>query len=137
MDKSDYSKDEIQRILTRYAVTAKKHKFLGASVDVWKNDKNTTAEHMDMIHNSYNFFYGGEFDIDSLACVAGKSAWNNGVFGMNQACGFGTYTVVSQILNGEDNFTKLRNKCRLTYGTSKKKIIVQGFGNKGYWTANY
>ena len=56
---------------------------------------------------------------------------------MNQACGFGTYTIVSQILNGEDNFSKLRNKCRLTYGTSKKKIIVQGFGNKGYWTAQY
>ena len=78
MDEKKFTKDEMQRILTRFAVIAKKHSFLGASCDVWEPDFGSTKTHMDMISNAYDFFYGGDLDIDALACVTGKSPWNYG-----------------------------------------------------------
>lgn len=49
MNRNEYSTDEINRILTRFAVTCRKHHFIGASRDVWDLDYGTTPQDMDII----------------------------------------------------------------------------------------
>ena len=137
MNRTDYSSEEIQRTLTRFALTCKKHYFIGASSDVWDLDYGTTPKDMDVIGNAYQFFYGGDFDSDSLAAVTGKSPWNYGVDGRIEASGKAIYYVLKEILQGDGLSKSYRTQAKLSKGLKGKKVIIQGFGTVGYWTAHY
>jgi hypothetical protein len=55
LNRAEYSADEIQRILTRFAVTCRKYNFIGASRDVWDLDYGSTPGDMDIISKTSTF----------------------------------------------------------------------------------
>ena len=135
MDKKDYSKKELISVLKRFVITAKKHNFIGAACDVWGVDAGTTDFHMDVVYDVYNYLYGGDMDMESTACTTGKSLANHGVDGRNASTGLGIYYIIREICDKEASYKHIRKQARLLRGIEKKKVVLQGFGNVGYWSA--
>jgi len=135
IDKKDYSKEEIMRILKRFVIDSKRHNFIGAACDVWGVDSGTNDFHMDVVYDVYNYLYGGNMDMDAPACTTGKSVHNHGVDGRTESVGKGIYYLLRDICDPKSGFKSLRRKAKLLQNIKGKKVIVQGFGNVGYWTS--
>jgi glutamate dehydrogenase (NAD(P)+) len=69
----------------------------------------------------------------SAACVTGKPVSQGGIRGREDATGLGVYYVLKECVNYADDMKKLG----LTPGLTGKKVVIQGFGNVGSFTAKY
>lgn len=75
-------------------------------------------------------------DMDAMACTTGKSTRNYGVSGRTESNGLGIYYLLREICNNDSTLYKhVRKDARLLKGLEKKKVVIQGMGNVGYWTA--
>jgi glutamate dehydrogenase (NAD(P)+) len=135
IDKKDYTKKEITALLKRFVISAKKHHFIGAACDVWGVDAGTTDFHMDVVYDVYSHLYGGDLDMESTACTTGKSLSNHGVDGRIESTGLGIYYLLRDLLENESWGKPMRKRAKLLKGLKGKKVILQGLGNVGYWTA--
>jgi len=86
---------------------------------------------MSWIKDTYEQFNTRE--VDSAACVTGKPVHSGGVRGREEATGLGVYYGVREFLNNESVVQKIG----LTKGIKGKSIVIQGFGNVGYWAAKF
>ncbi len=125
----DYTEDQLQRITRRYTVELIKKGFIGPSVDVPAPDYGTGSREMAWILDTYQTFSKGE--IDAVGCVTGKPLNQNGIRGRTEATGRGVYYGIRECLNYPDDMKELG----LTTGMSNKRIVVQGFGNVGSYSA--
>lgn len=135
IDKKDYTKQEIIQLLKRFVISAKKHNFIGAACDVWGVDAGTTDFHMDVVYDVYSHLYGGDLDMESTACTTGKSLSNHGVDGRIESTGLGIFYLLRDLLESETWGKSMRKRAKLLKGLTGKKIIMQGLGNVGYWSA--
>ena len=135
IDKKKYTKKEIVNLLKRFVISAKKHHFIGAACDVWGVDAGTTDFHMDVVYDVYHHLYGGDMDMESTACTTGKSLSNHGVDGRNESTGLGIYYLLRDLLESETWGKPMRRRAKLLKGLDKKRFIMQGLGNVGYWTS--
>ncbi len=71
--------------------------------------------------------------IDALGCVTGKPVTQGGVRGRTQATGRGVFFALREAVNDEEVMKPLGFKT----GLAGKRVIVQGLGNVGYWTAKF
>jgi glutamate dehydrogenase (NAD(P)+) len=71
--------------------------------------------------------------IDALGCVTGKPVTQGGVRGRTQATGRGVFFALRESVNDEEVMKPLGFKT----GLAGKRVIVQGLGNVGYWTAKF
>lgn len=124
----DFSASEIERITRRYTFELAKKNFIGPGIDVPAPDMGTGAREMSWIADTYMTFNPGE---NSLGCVTGKPVTQGGVRGRTEATGRGVFYGLKEICSYEDDMKKLG----LTKGLKGKKVIVQGFGNVGYYAA--
>lgn len=129
--KSNYSDSEIEKITRRYAYELIKHKALGPAVDVPAPDYGTGAREMAWIADTYNAFFPEA--VNAMACVTGKPLSQSGVRGRTEATGLGTYYGIREAVEVAEDMKKLG----LTPGLDGKRVIVQGFGNVGYWAAKF
>ena len=90
----------------------------------------TDERMMNWIKDTYSSFYGEE-DINADACVTGKSISQNGIAGHKQGSGLGIYYGMRELLNNKDFIAKTG----LTKGVEGKTLVIQGYGNEGYYTA--
>ena len=125
----DYDEDELQRITRRYTVELIKKGFIGPSVDVPAPDYGTGSREMAWILDTYQTFSRGE--IDAVGCVTGKPVSQNGIRGRTEATGRGVYYGIRECLSFEEDMKELG----LTPGIEGKRIVVQGFGNVGSYSA--
>jgi len=132
IDPKQYSVRELERITRRYAVELRKYGFIGPGVDVPAPDVGTGAREMSWIKDTYSVLYGMD-DIFSNACVTGKPKSQGGVDGRTEATGLGVCYATRYFLQKEE-FCKRHN---ITPGIKDKTIIVQGFGNVGYYAAKF
>lgn len=72
-------------------------------------------------------------DINANAVVTGKPVSQHGIRGRAEATGLGVFYSVREATLVDDDMRRLG----LTPGIKGKKIIVQGFGNVGYHSANF
>ncbi len=75
----------------------------------------------------------GMDDIAAPACVTGKPLSQGGIAGRTEATGLGLYYATRDFLTNED-FCRQYN---ITPGIKGKNVIVQGFGNVGFYAAKY
>lgn len=124
-----YTEDELQRITRRYTVELIKKGFIGPSIDVPAPDYGTGEREMAWILDTYMAFSQGE--IDAVGCVTGKPVSQNGIRGRTEATGRGVFYGVREALNYAEDMKELG----LTPGIAGKRIVVQGFGNVGSYSA--
>lgn len=131
IDPKQYTEEELERITRRYTVELIKKNFIGASVDVPAPDYGTGPREMAWIADTYQAMV--QDDINALGCVTGKPVGQGGVRGRTAATGRGLFFAVREAVNDP----KLMKKMKMTTGLSDKRVIVQGFGNVGYYAAKF
>mmetsp|Transcript_17595 Transcript_17595/g.35229 ORF Transcript_17595/g.35229 Transcript_17595/m.35229 type:complete len:490 (+) Transcript_17595:132-1601(+) len=132
IDPKKYSVHELEKITRRYAVELKKHGFLGPAVDVPAPDVGTGAREMAWIKDTYLHLYGME-DPFAEGCVTGKPKGHGGIDGRTEATGLGVAYATRHFLTKED----VCHKHNIVPGVAGKTVIVQGFGNVGYYAAKF
>ncbi len=128
----NYTEEQLERITRRYTAELIKKNFIGPQVDVPAPDYGSGEREMAWIADTYMAFKGGE-DINGLGCVTGKPIAQGGVRGRTAATGRGVYYGLKEVVSHADDMKKLG----LTPGLEDKKVIVQGFGNVGYYAAKF
>ncbi|EPZ33683.1 NAD(P)-binding domain-containing protein [Rozella allomycis CSF55] len=123
-----WSPDYLERITRRYTMELCQKNFIGPGTDVPAPDVGTGPVEIT--------------DVDSMACVTGKPINQGGVRGRNEgkshsyprkATGLGVFYGVREFLKDPT----VQKKTGLSGSINGVRVIVQGFGNVGYWTAKF
>jgi glutamate dehydrogenase (NAD(P)+) len=122
---------ELVKITRRYTSELVKKNFIGPGIDVPAPDYGTGEREMAWIVDTYQSLKPGE--IDAAGCVTGKPISLGGVRGRKEATGLGVFYGVREVCLMPD----VMEKAGLTVGIENKKVIVQGLGNVGYFTAKF
>ena len=128
----NYSKRELEIITRRYTMELHKYGFIGPGVDVPAPDVGTSAREMAWIKDTYQMMYGLH-DVAATACVTGKPITQGGIQGRTEATGLGVYYATREICNDPDMVASIG----LTRGIRGKSVVIQGFGNVGYYAAKF
>lgn len=127
----NYSEFELQKITRRYTSELVRKNFIGPGTDVPAPDYGTGSREMAWILDTYTALHPGE--VDAAGCVTGKPVTQGGVRGRTEATGKGVFYGVREICSMGDVMAKLG----LTPGVEGKRVIVQGLGNVGYYSAKF
>lgn len=131
IDRSKYSMGELERITRRFTYELYAKNLIGPGLDVPAPDYGTGPQEMAWIVDTYAMLAPGS--IDALGCVTGKPVTQGGVRGRTQATGRGVFFALREAVNDEEVMKPLGFKT----GLAGKRVIVQGLGNVGYWTAKF
>ncbi|MFK7969656.1 MAG: Glu/Leu/Phe/Val dehydrogenase [Bacteroidia bacterium] len=127
----DYSVDELERITRRYTFELIKKNCIGPATDVPAPDYGTGPREMAWIYDTYQTFHPQA--INAQGCVTGKPLSQSGIRGRTEATGQGVFFGVREACSVAEDMKELG----LTSGIAGKRIIIQGLGNVGYWSAVY
>lgn len=126
-----YTEKQLERITRRYTTELIKKSMIGAGIDVPAPDYGSGSREMAWIADTYATFKYD--DLNSLACVTGKPLGQGGIQGRTEATGLGLFFGLREALSYEEDMKKIG----LTKGMKDKRIIVQGLGNVGYYSAKF
>jgi glutamate dehydrogenase (NAD(P)+) len=87
---------------------------------------------MSLIKDTYQMLYGHR-DINATGVTTGKAVNQMGIRGRAESTGLGLYYSTRQIISD----VKMAEKLGISPGITGKRIIIQGFGNVGYWAAKF
>lgn len=124
-----YNTEMLERITRRYTAELIKKNFIGPAIDVPAPDYGTGAREMAWIADTYSTFKPDE--VNSNGCVTGKPLSQSGVRGRTEATGTGVMFGLREAVSYKEDMDALG----LTTGLEGKRVIVQGFGNVGYYSA--
>lgn len=127
----NYKVKHLERITRRYTTELIKKSMIGAGIDVPAPDYGSGPREMAWIADTYATFKYD--DINALGCVTGKPLGQGGIHGRTEATGQGLFFGVREALSNTDDM----NKIGLKPGIDGKKIIVQGLGNVGFYSAKF
>jgi glutamate dehydrogenase (NAD(P)+) len=126
-----YSPGELERITRRYTFELVRKNFIGPGLDVPAPDVGTGPREMAWIADTYTQIHHG--DVDALACVTAKPVSQGGIRGRTEATGRGVFYGVRELVSvGED-----MKALRLSPGLEGKRVVIQGLGNVGSFTARF
>eukprot|EP00122_Pirum_gemmata_P008831 Pgem_evm1s8150 len=72
-------------------------------------------------------------DVNSVGCVTGKPVTQGGVRGRTEATGLGVFYGIRDFLT----FDSIKEQTGLKNGLKGTSVIVQGFGNVGFFAAKF
>ncbi|RVU02654.1 Glu/Leu/Phe/Val dehydrogenase [Mucilaginibacter limnophilus] len=127
----NYTVQELENITRRYTVELAKKNFIGPSIDVPAPDYGTGEREMSWIADTYATMNPGQ--LDAMGSVTGKPISLHGIQGRREATGRGVAIAIRECVDVAEDMEKLG----LSTGISGKRIIVQGLGNVGYYTAKF
>lgn len=134
IDPKEFTAAQLENITRRYAAELIKKRMLGPGVDVPAPDMGTGAREMAWIKDTYETFHPE--DLNANACVTGKPVTQGGIRGRTEATGYGVYYCLREALD-DTRYPAEIKRMGLTPGLAGKKIIVQGFGNVGSYSAKF
>jgi glutamate dehydrogenase (NAD(P)+) len=126
----EYSVNELEMITRRYTMELHKYGFIGPARDVPAPDVGTGSREMGWIKDTYTSLFG-ENDFAAAACVTGKPLSQGGIQGRTEATGLGLFFAARDFLSTE-SFARAHN---FAPGIKDKTVVVQGFGNVGYYAS--
>ncbi len=121
----------LERITRRYTTELIKKSMIGAGIDVPAPDYGSGPREMAWIADTYATFKYD--DINALGCVTGKPLGQGGIHGRTEATGQGLFFGVREALSNVEDMKAIG----LSTGIGGKRIIVQGLGNVGYYSAKF
>lgn len=127
----EFTPDQLERITRRYAAELVKRNMLGPGLDVPAPDYGTGEREMSWIVDTYMALKPDS--VDGYGCVTGKPVTQQGVNGRKEATGLGVYYGTREACSYADDMAALG----LSAGLKGKKVIVQGFGNVGFYSAKF
>lgn len=122
---------DLERVTRRYTSELLKKGFIGPGVDVPAPDMGTGGREMAWILDTYHSIRPEE--VNALGCVTGKPISQGGIRGRVEATGLGVFYGVREAMSIEEDMHALG----LTVGLSDKTVVIQGFGNVGFYAAKY
>ncbi|KAF9409117.1 glutamate dehydrogenase, partial [Podila epigama] len=122
---------QLEKITRRYTMELCQKNFIGPGVDVPAPDVGTGPREMSWIMDTYRQF--NPQDVNAAGCVTGKPISQGGVRGRNEATGLGVYYGIREFLQ----YPEVQKLTGLNGDINGKSVIVQGFGNVGYWAAKF
>lgn len=131
IDGKKYSRHELERITRRYTFELVKKNFIGPGIDVPAPDFGTGPREMAWIVDTYTALSPDK--LEGAACVTGKPIAQGGVRGRTEATGRGVAFVTREVCAVEEDMKKLG----LQKGIEGKRVIIQGLGNVGSYTATF
>lgn len=120
-----------ERVTRRYTAELVKKNFIGPSVDVPAPDYGTGEQEMAWIADTYRAMKFNE--PDNYACVTGKPLTLHGIPGRREATGLGVQLGLGECVSRRDDMADLG----LAPGLAGKRVIVQGLGNVGSYSAHF
>ena len=129
IDTKKYSDHDLERITRRLTIELNKRKFIGPGIDVPAPDYGTSSKEMAWIVDTYHTLNPEE--IDASGSVTGKPVEQGGIRGRTEATGRGVAYGLQEICKDSE----VMKRCGLKKGLAGKRLIIQGFGNVGYYTA--
>ena len=134
IDPAEWSVQELERITRRYTLELAQRNFIGPGVDVPAPDLGTGPREMAWICDTVGHFGGGNADVNAIATVTGKPLTHGGIRGRVEATGLGVFYGVKELI--ADPW--VRQRCGgLTGEMRGLRIVIQGFGNVGSWSAHF
>lgn len=130
INKSKYSKSEIERITRRYTYELIRKNFIGPGSDVPAPDYGTGEAEMAWIMDTYRQLNP---ELNAEGCVTGKPISQGGIRGRKEATGRGVYFGIAEACQNKEDMEMLG----LETGIEGKTFVVQGLGNVGYHAAKY
>jgi len=131
IDPLKYNTSQLERVTRRYTAELIKKQFIGPAIDVPAPDYGTGAREMSWIVDTYEAFNPNA--INGKGCVTGKPLSQHGIDGRTEATGMGVYIGIREAVNVKEDMDSIG----LTTGLEGKKVIIQGLGNVGYYSAKY
>ncbi|WP_163378985.1 Glu/Leu/Phe/Val family dehydrogenase [Cyclobacterium sp. SYSU L10401] len=131
IDPTKYNVDQLEKITRRYTSELIKKKFIGPAIDVPAPDYGTSSREMAWIVDTFEAFNPDV--INAKGCVTGKPLSQHGIDGRTEATGMGVFIGIREAVSVKEDMQKLG----LSVGLAGKKIIVQGLGNVGYYSAKF
>jgi glutamate dehydrogenase (NAD(P)+) len=131
LDPRRYSPAELERITRRYTFELVRKNFIGPGLDVPAPDVGTGPREMAWIADTYTQIRHGE--VDALACVTAKPVSQGGIRGRTEATGRGVFYGTREAVSIAEDMKALG----LTPGIEGKRVVIQGLGNVGYYTARF
>ncbi|KAI7866286.1 hypothetical protein BDF14DRAFT_1922667 [Spinellus fusiger] len=131
IDPKKYTVDQLERITRRYTMELCQKKFIGPGIDVPAPDVGTGPREMSWIMDTYRQF--NVDDVNAAGCVTGKPLSQGGVRGRTEATGLGVYYGLREFLN----YPEVQKRTGLSGKVKDTTVIVQGFGNVGYYAAKF
>ena len=104
---------------------------IGAAIDVPAPDYGSGPREMAWIADTYATFRYD--DLNALGCVTGKPLGQGGIQGRTEATGQGVYYGIREAMSWPEDMKKLG----LSTGIEGKRVIVQGLGNVGFYSAKF
>ncbi|QQL48400.1 Glu/Leu/Phe/Val family dehydrogenase [Mucilaginibacter ginkgonis] len=127
----NYTVQELENITRRYTVELIKKNFIGPSTDVPAPDYGSGEREMGWIADTYSTMNPGQ--LDSLGAVTGKPLSLHGIAGRREATGRGVAMAVRECVSVAEDMQAIG----LTAGINGKRVIVQGLGNVGFYSAKF
>ncbi|KAI9469336.1 hypothetical protein BDB00DRAFT_777113 [Zychaea mexicana] len=131
IDPAQYTAEQLERITRRYTMELCQKKFIGPGTDVPAPDVGTGPREMSWIMDTYRQF--NPDDVNAAGCVTGKPLSQGGVRGRTEATGLGVYFGVREFLS----YPEVQKITGLSGKIAGSTVIVQGFGNVGYYAAKF
>src|SRR4051812_28512346 len=131
MNPRKYNEEQLEKITRRFTAELIRKEYIGPGENVPAPDVGTGEREMAWIADTYDTFFPG--GIDNLACVTGKPIEQGGIHGRREATGRGVQYAIREAFQYSEDLQKLG----LTTGLEGKSIVIQGFGNVGYYTAKF
>ena len=123
--------DVLERITRRYTHELVKNNLIGPGLDVPAPDAGTGEREMAWVVDTYMALNPGQ--LDAMACVTGKPVTEGGIQGRKEATGRGLVYALREACSRADDM-KSRG---LSVGLEGKRVVIQGLGNVGYFTAKF
>lgn len=127
----NYKRSELERITRRYTFELIKKNCIGPALDVPAPDYGTGPREMAWIMDTYSSFHPDA--VNAGGCVTGKPLSQSGIRGRTEATGQGVFFGIREAVNVPEDMKKLG----LSTGLGDKRVIVQGLGNVGYFSAKF
>ena len=131
IDPKKYERSEMEQITRRFAYELIQKDYISSSTNVPAPDMGTGQREMAWIVSTYVSHRPG--DINHLACVTGKPVTMGGIQGRVEATGRGVVFGLREFFRHPED---VKNANLEGNSLEDKKIIIQGLGNVGYYTAS-
>ncbi len=125
----EFTPTQLEKITRRYTTELVRRNMIGPAVDVPAPDYGTGSREMAWIYDTYRAFKGD--DIDAAGCVTGKPVNQSGIRGRTEATGRGVFYGIREACEQKEDMRKLG----LSPGIAGKRLVIQGLGNVGSYTA--